>query len=136
MNGVGKTLAHGFTVSRAALVGAAIWLLTVGAIVLLSANELRIGLLAGTVTGGVAGALGLVLLQFSNGKGMPAAVAAMAGGMFARMVLVAVGFLVTRGLLGGEDLGFVVAFFAFFAVFVVLEWLVVNAARSTESVLE
>lgn len=136
MSSVGKTLGHGFTVVRAAIVAAAIWLVTVLAIVLLSADELRVGLLAGAVTGGLAGALGLVLLHSSNGKGVRAAVVAMVGGMLGRMVLVAVGFTVSKEVLGGEDIGFVLTFFALFAIVVVLEWLVVNGARSAESVLE
>lgn len=134
MSGVGDTRTGGFTAGKAAIVGAAIWLPSFVALALLTEGSLRAGLLVGAATGALAGAVGLVLLQSSAGKGMQAAVAAMVGGIFVRMLLVTVGLLVTIRALDAEPIGFVLSFFALFVVFVVLEWRVVNAGKSTESV--
>lgn len=115
---------RGWSLQKAAVTGAAVWLVVAVLSLLLASGELQTGLLVGTVAGGLGGLLGFLLLSRMRGRPMKAALNAVLVGFVGRGALVVVGLLLTLRAFEGNPFGFVGAFFVLFFVFVALEGLV------------
>jgi hypothetical protein len=114
----------GFTFLHAAFVGVLVWAMALACAIFFARGDWRPGLVTGAVAGGAGGLAGLVMLGGVLDKTATAALAARSIAFLVRLMLIALGLVVTVRVYKGEPMAFVFSFFPLFFVFTGLEQLV------------
>ncbi len=92
--------------------------------------DLRLGVWGGWATAGLAGAVTLAGVAWSEGRTLPALLQVVAVGFFVRLVLLVVGLVATIRGLGGSGLGFCAGFFAVYLPLQIVEVAAVSPRRA------